>query len=253
MRLSRQQALLAALTGILTAIACQSGGSSTAGLRDTATTSVCSRDTAIDYAFSVHPIDVETGSMLFANIVATDGNYRETLTPGPGGVGGGPPGGYYGVRNRPGLYRLTVSNASFTVWSRDSIPVQRKSNCRIEVLSITAALTPSAVPCSPDSTSVGYAFSVHPIDAETRSRLAAVIVATDGGYRETLTPGPGGVLANPPEGYYGVRNRPGIYRLDVSAAGYAAWFIDGLRVQRDANCRIALSSITVPLRRNAVP
>ena len=101
--------------------------------------------------------------------------------------------------------------------------------------------------CSPEASITEFAFSVHPVDAQTGARLSATIVASDGDYRETLLPGPGGLLGNAPDGYYGVPNRSGTYRLTASAAGYAVWSRDSIRVRRDANCRLETVSLTIPL------
>ena len=110
-------------------------------------TAACSADSSFnDFGLSVHPVNARTNARLSAVITAADMDYKETLLPGLGGALGDPPDGYYGVRNRPGLYRLTVAAVGYTVWSRDSIRVQRNANCRIETLFVTAPLTPVSAP-----------------------------------------------------------------------------------------------------------
>jgi hypothetical protein len=136
-----RRALLASIAAILGANACSSGRSSAS------ITAACSPDPSInDFGLAVHPVNTRTNARVAATIIAADGDYRETLVPGPGGALGDPPDGYYGVRNRPGLYRLTVAAVGYAVWSRDSIRVQRNASCRLETLFITAPLMPDPVP-----------------------------------------------------------------------------------------------------------
>ena len=146
--------------------------------------------------------------------------------------------------------RIPVSRIAVHKWLRLVIAAPITSVLSASACSSDQSSAPVASVCSSSSSNSDFGFSVHPVDAQTDTRLAAVITANEGDYQVTLLPGPGGVLGNPPDGYYGVLNRPGLYRLTVSAAGYTVWSRDSVRVQRDANCRIETVFMTVPLTRS---
>ncbi len=66
-------------------------------------------------------------------------------------------------------------------------------------------------------------------------------VAYDGAYSEVATPGPSGVIVAAEE-------RPGNYRIEVTAPGYRPWVLDGARVER-GECHVRTVDLVARLQR----
>jgi hypothetical protein len=79
----------------------------------------------------------------------------------------------------------------------------------------------------------------------------AEVVATDGDYREVLSPSglaDGGEVAVGECAYFGAGERPGTYDVTASAPGFGMATQQGIVVRRDG-CHVVTAQVTVPLSR----
>lgn len=80
------------------------------------------------------------------------------------------------------------------------------------------------------------------ISGEPLAPGGAIVVATDGAFADTA------VGLSDGRTYVGVRDRGGVYRLEVSSPGYATWVQRGVRVERPQDCSrtIELTALMQP-------
>lgn len=84
-------------------------------------------------------------------------------------------------------------------------------------------------------------------NAPLPSAASLRVIATDGAYADTARAVPG--IANP-SSFSLAYERPGTYRLDVSATGYTSTTVSDVRVVKTANdCHVVTQTVAVKLRR----
>ena len=111
-------------------------------------------------------------------------------------------------------------------------------------VSLRLALLPCvlAFPACADQVCLDYAVMGIQATVEDATTGAAVVptlaVAFEGEYADTLFHGGGGTM-------FGVTERAGTYRLEVTAPGYVFWLRQGIRVIEEDGCHVRTTNVVV--------
>jgi hypothetical protein len=112
-------------------------------------------------------------------------------------------------------------------------------------VAIAAGCDVIAVSCTDE---IRPGINVFVLDSATNDTIRGIPItasATSGSFTETYT------FAQPQQAYFSyalARERPAVYRVQISAPGYEAWVKDNIEVNSD-RCHVRTFEITARLRR----